>query len=1049
MTARRAGGQAGWPLQAWVALLVLAVTLPLGALVFWNAGQAARADEAAARREVERLARQMATETQIFLEETRALLARTARRPEVVAMGSHGCPPLFAGFREQFPRYANLLLADRQGRALCSTVAADPGEDHRASPWFLAVMDGAEDAIDRPRPGRAGARWTVVVASPVRSVDGTFAGALAVAIDLRDFPIPMLRSVGLPEGAAVGIVDGAGTIVARSSQQERIGGPARPQVLEALRRGGRDAVTVRADDGANDLVAFAPVPDADWVALALYPAHLAVEPSRRALERTLAIGLGVLLAVWAVAAVGTRRVLRRIGTIAAAADAVGTGDRRVRVEPGGPLEVARIGESFNRMLDQQARDEAALRESEQRYRALFETSPDAVLGTDAESRIVFANQAIEPLSGWRPAELVGRDLGLLQPSGLRERHALAMERMTDPAAGHAMRRSLETRLLHRDGREIPIEVTFTRAAIGGEHLFVGFLRDTSERQAALASLRESEQRFRAMADSAPVMMWVSDAAGRTAYFNATWLAFRGCTLDAAVAGGWADGVHPDDAPALASAWREGLAGREGATVEYRRMRHDGAYRWLLETRAPRFTGDGHFLGFVGSAVDIHDRVLAEGRIRRLTALYGALSQANEAIARSRDLRALLQQVCDIVVQETGIATAAVALADADGALLRNEAASGRCREFFARLAVPVGPAPAGLEPPGSVAMRSGAPVVSNDRERDTGIAQIGDDAVRRELRSTAVFPLRRAGRPAGVFAVYAALPGYFDDELMRLLGVLAADLSYALESHADRERRDAAEAGLKRLNVTLEERVAERTRSLEAATREMEAFSYSVSHDLRAPLRSIGGFADLLREGYASRLDEAGRHYLDRVKAASVRMARLIDDLLDLSRIARQEIRRSDVDLSALAAEIVEELRASAPDRDVEVAIEPGLAAHVDPGLVRIVLDNLLGNAWKFTSCTSGARIEFASATRGGRPAFVVRDNGAGLDLAFADKLFAPFQRLHTEREYPGTGIGLAIVQRIVHRHGGEVGVEAAPGRGAAFTFSFGESARASERAGA
>jgi light-regulated signal transduction histidine kinase (bacteriophytochrome) len=310
--------------------------------------------------------------------------------------------------------------------------------------------------------------------------------------------------------------------------------------------------------------------------------------------------------------------------------------------------------------------------------------------------------------------------------------------------------------------------------------------------------------------------------------------------------------------------------------------------------------------------------------------------------------------------------------------------------------------------------------------------------MRAALRSTAIFPLRRHGVPVGILAVYAEPVAYFDDELTDLLDLLATDLSYALDAFAARERRDQAEGELRRLNVTLEERVADRTRSLEAANRELEAFSYSVSHDLRAPLRGISGFSGLLQEGYQQRLDETGRNYLARVKAASTRMAHLIDDLLNLSRIARQAIHRDDVDLSALAREIVDELREADPSRNVDVAIQPGLVAHADPGLARIALANLIDNAWKFTSQVPHARIAGERGDVGGRPGFAVRDNGAGFDLAYADKLFAPFQRLHGEREFAGTGIGLAIVQRIVNRHGGDVRVQAAPGEGAAFTFTLG-----------
>ncbi len=237
---------------------------------------------------------------------------------------------------------------------------------------------------------------------------------------------------------------------------------------------------------------------------------------------------------------------------------------------------------------------------------------------------------------------------------------------------------------------------------------------------------------------------------------------------------------------------------------------------------------------------------------------------------------------------------------------------------------------------------------------------------------------------------------------------------------------------------TLESRVAERTAALQAANRELEAFSYSVSHDLRAPLRSIDGFSKVLLERYGALLDARGRDYLRRVRAAAQRMGQLIDDLLGLSRIGRREMRREVVDLSALAAEILAELREREPARSVETVIAPDVTAEGDPELLSIVVTNLLDNAWKFTREREIARIEFGVTVRDHQRAYFIRDNGAGFDMAYVDKLFSPFQRLHTEAEFPGTGIGLAIVQRIIHRHGGAVWAESAVGEGATFTFTLG-----------
>jgi signal transduction histidine kinase len=250
-------------------------------------------------------------------------------------------------------------------------------------------------------------------------------------------------------------------------------------------------------------------------------------------------------------------------------------------------------------------------------------------------------------------------------------------------------------------------------------------------------------------------------------------------------------------------------------------------------------------------------------------------------------------------------------------------------------------------------------------------------------------------------------------------------------------QREAALEALHLLNEELEYRVRQRTADLTAANEELEAFAYSVSHDLRAPLRAIDGFSQVLLEDYHNQLDAYGQKCLQRVRAASQRMAELIDCLLELSRKARVAMVREQVDLSALAQRIVAELQAAEPQRRVECCLAPGLTAQGDPKLLAAVLQNLLDNAWKFTGKTAAARIEFGLTEVEGRRAFFVRDNGAGFDMACAERLFGAFQRLHTPEEFPGIGIGLATVQRIIRRHGGQVWAEGALDQGATISFTL------------
>jgi PAS domain S-box-containing protein len=309
---------------------------------------------------------------------------------------------------------------------------------------------------------------------------------------------------------------------------------------------------------------------------------------------------------------------------------------------------------------------------------------------------------------------------------------------------------------------------------------------------------------------------------------------------------------------------------------------------------------------------------------------------------------------------------------------------------------------------------------SSLRPRDDG--ETNADGIHRVTRH-----LRREGDlPREAQLTYAPVPGNVGQDITGLVQV------------EDVTERVRAQARVHALNRTLEARVAMRTRELSQANQELEAFACSVSHDLRAPLRSIDGFSRVLIERYETQLDESGRDYLRRVRKAATRMGELIDAILQISRLGRAELCRETVDLSRMALEVIDELRADDPGRELAVRIMPGLFAIGDAALLRNLLGNLLGNAWKFTRGREHAVIEFGAVEYGdGEVEFYVRDNGAGFAQAYVDKLFRPFQRLHSQQDFSGHGIGLASVKRIVERHGGRIRAEGREGEGAVFYFTL------------
>lgn len=325
----------------------------------------------------------------------------------------------------------------------------------------------------------------------------------------------------------------------------------------------------------------------------------------------------------------------------------------------------------------------------------------------------------------------------------------------------------------------------------------------------------------------------------------------------------------------------------------------------------------------------------------------------------------------------------------------------------------------------------------------TSAAHVPLEGLSREMHAVLVLPLTISDRVVGILMAGRRAADAFEDTDQQLLTVVADRIALSLARvnayEAEREARKQAEASaeeVQALNAELEERVRQRTAELEATNRELEAFSYSVSHDLRAPLRSVDGISVALEEDYGEQLTPEARDFLRRIRAGVQKMGQLIDALLQLSRITRAELTREDIDVTALAEEVASDLRQQNPTRNLTFRIQPEMRADADPRLLRVALENLLGNAVKFTAKKEVAVIDVGQSSETNE--FFVRDNGAGFDMQYAGKLFTAFQRLHGDRDFQGSGIGLATVSRVVRRHGGKTRAESAVGDGATFLFTLG-----------
>lgn len=508
-----------------------------------------------------------------------------------------------------------------------------------------------------------------------------------------------------------------------------------------------------------------------------------------------------------------------------------------------------------------------------------------------------------------------------------------------------------------------------------------------------AALRANEAQLDALIDNTPAIVFMKDLDGRYVLVNRHFARTFELRREELI-GKTADDIFP---PVIAAALRE----------DDRRVLAAGAPQELEEVLLQ--AGEPHT--YFAIKFPVRD---ADGRI------YALCGIATDITERKRTRHALEQA---LALQRAILDSASYAIiaTDPQGTILTFNPAAERMLGYAA--AELVGQAtPQLFHDPAEMAQRAAALSRELGQPIGAGFEVFTVRPRRDQLDEDEWTLVRKDGARVPVLLSITVLRDA-QGEITGYLGIVS-----------DITERKRAQAAIEQLNRALAQRAAE----LEGVNRELESFSYSVSHDLRAPLRSIDGFSQVLLEDYAERLDEEGRDSLRRVRAASQRMAQLIDDILKLSRLSRAEMRREPVDLSAIARSVADELRAAEPEREVEFVIADGVTAAADARLLRVVLENLLGNAWKYTARHPRARIEFGTE-RGtdGTTVYFVRDDGAGFDMAYAGKLFGAFQRLHSAAEFPGTGVGLTSVQRIVHRHGGQVWAEGAVEGGATFRFTL------------
>jgi len=616
------------------------------------------------------------------------------------------------------------------------------------------------------------------------------------------------------------------------------------------------------------------------------------------------------------------------------------------------------------------------------YRTLVEQAYDGFWLLNREFMTVYVNPALEKMLGYSKAEMAGRswyDFG--DPAWVARAKELEKRRESGVQEPH------QFLFVHKEGRTVLTRIA-TTPLYDDEGTFDGAIGVVSDLKADTA-LRESEVLFKKLFTEAPLGIALIDSlTGQIYEVNTKFAEIAGRSIEELAHIDLISITHPDDVQKDLDNMAHLNAGRiQGFQVEKRYLHHDGAVVWINMTVAP---------------VNVKNKAYP----RHLCMI--------QDISRHKQLEKVLHE------SEDAYRTVADFTFDweywqaPDGTLRyispSCELHSGYSREEF-------------LHDTGLIER-----IIHPDDRNEFAkhLCAAPDEAVPPHQHHFDFRITTKSGEERWIAHICQSA---YDSE-RNYLGQRA--------SNRDITDRKHAEAIINQLQTELEQRVNERTAQLKVSYQEMESFAYSVSHDLRAPLRSIDGFSLALLEDYEDRLDDGGKDYLHRIRTAAQKMAQLIDDILKLSRITRCEVALETVNLSELAGNIADELQSAEPERKVAFVITKGLTTRGDSRLLKVALDNLLGNAWKFTGSHTEARIEFGSATVDGKTAYFIRDDGAGFDAKYADKLFVTFQRLHTETEFSGTGIGLSLVQHIIHRHGGTIWAEGAVDQGATFWFTVG-----------
>ncbi len=684
--------------------------------------------------------------------------------------------------------------------------------------------------------------------------------------------------------------------------------------------------------------------------------------------------------------------------------------------------------------------ETALIHSEALYHSLVENLPQNIFRKDTNGRYTFVNNNFCDLLQKPWETIIGKTDFDIYPHEQAEQYRFDDQRVIE--SEQAIEK-IEFYEIPDQHKKLYIQVVktplldFKRKVIGIQGIFW----DITKQKEAEEEKRSYQDKLEAVLKAVPLPMFAKEANGTYTMINPAFESFFGISANQLL-GKTAKEVWPSqDVEVYQNQDSEIIIQDELQAYEYSLNNYANEQRHVIFTKSCFHDGEGRVSGIVGAITDITEQKRAEEALRKSNNLLDAISRAQaEFIAKSdkdSSFNVLLASLLKLTHSEYGF-IGEVQYTNENKPYLKINAISDISwndnPHSLYELQAPKGMEFYNLNTLFGEVLKTGKPVISNDPSHDPRRGGLPEGHP--PLNSFMGIPFYFGQKMVCMVGIANRPDGYLE-EMIEYLSPFLATCANIIEAQKNEILRREAEEKILQLNVELERRVLKRTEQLEAANNELQAFSYSVSHDLRAPLRAIDGFSRMLHSHYGEMLDERGQHYIERIRAGSERMARLIDALLDLSRMNRTQLHFEMVNLSEIVDSIAHDLQSSEPDRNIQFHIEPNITVEGDSRLLHQLLENLIRNAWKFTQQENPATIHFGVTIHNGKTAYFIKDNGVGFDMAYADKLFSPFQRLHSKEEFEGTGIGLATVQRIVHRHGGNTWAEGEVEKGATFYFTL------------